>query len=69
VQVQKLDVVMNDEKSNYRCPACSARQIPIFVHAHYQCPVCKTIVESCCGGAEEYQKEQPDAPPAKKSSD
>ena len=33
-----------------RCPRCQSEVSLIFVHGHYQCPVCKSNVDDCCQG-------------------
>ncbi len=32
------------------CPNCGCEVQFVWVHGHYQCPVCKNIVISCCEG-------------------
>ena len=31
------------------CPYCQNMVEFIWVHGHYQCPVCKNVVIGCCG--------------------
>ena len=33
-----------------RCPRCGSEVKLIFVHGHYQCPLCKSNVDDCCQG-------------------
>ena len=33
-----------------RCPRCQSEVSLVFVHGHYQCPVCKSNVDDCCQG-------------------
>ena len=36
-------------KSNrFICPYCNHEAVLIWVHGHYQCQKCKTVIESCC---------------------
>lgn len=32
------------------CPFCHHAVVPVHVHGHYQCPVCKTNILPCCDG-------------------
>lgn len=34
--------------SKFICPYCNREAVLIWVHGHYQCQKCKTVVESCC---------------------
>ncbi len=38
-QIEKLNI----------CPYCQNTVEFIWVHGHYQCPLCKNIVLGCCG--------------------
>ncbi len=31
------------------CPYCQGIVELVWVHGHYQCPRCKSVVVSCCG--------------------
>lgn len=43
---------MTDTKYDYNlCPACRSKVVFVFVHGHYQCPVCHQIVVACCEGS------------------
>ena len=33
-----------------RCPRCQSEVSLVFVHGHYQCPMCKSNVDDCCQG-------------------
>lgn len=35
------------------CPYCSQKSDLIWVHGHYQCSNCKTVIVSCCNGSTE----------------
>jgi rubrerythrin len=45
----------NEEKIRKRlekfiiCPYCQNMVEFIWVHGHYQCPICKNVVIGCCG--------------------
>lgn len=32
------------------CPYCSAEVRMEFVHGHYQCAECKSVINDCCDG-------------------
>ena len=32
------------------CPYCGQKSDMVWVHGHYQCSNCKTVVVSCCNG-------------------
>ena len=32
------------------CPRCQSPSQAVFVHGHYQCPVCKSVIDDCCNG-------------------
>lgn len=32
------------------CPACGRAVELVWVRSHYQCPLCRTVIESCCDG-------------------
>ncbi len=36
--------------NHLRCQWCSNEILPIDVHGHSQCPVCKTNIDPCCSG-------------------
>ena len=41
---------LEEKAKNYSvCPFCSQMVEFIWIHGHYQCPVCKNVVVSCCG--------------------
>jgi hypothetical protein len=31
------------------CPYCQSTVELVWIHGHYQCPVCKNIIVGCCG--------------------
>ena len=35
------------------CPYCGQKSDMVWVHGHYQCSNCKTVVVSCCNGERE----------------
>ena len=37
------------------CPRCNEKLQFVEVHAHYQCIVCKSVIDDCCNG-EQTQK-------------
>ena len=41
------------------CEVCRSEVIYVFVHGHYQCPVCKQVVLSCCEGNENCYPKNP----------
>jgi tRNA(Ile2) C34 agmatinyltransferase TiaS len=45
-EIRKLE---EKEKRRSVCPYCSQRVEFIWIHGHYQCPICKNVVVSCCG--------------------
>jgi len=32
------------------CPKCHATILPVVVHGHYQCQICKSNIDDCCSG-------------------
>ena len=32
------------------CPRCGQQATMIVVHGHYQCPLCRSVVDDCCSG-------------------
>jgi hypothetical protein len=40
------------KKCETTCLYCNRVTEPVWVHGHFQCPLCKTVVESCCEGGE-----------------
>jgi len=48
---EELKKLKKLEKKLTVCPYCQSRVEFIWVHGHYQCPVCKNVVIGCCGDA------------------
>lgn len=36
-------------KNKQVCPYCQFIVEFVYVHGHYQCPVCKNVIIGCCG--------------------
>ena len=54
---RKENISQNNPNKKTVCEVCKTEVIYIFVHGHYQCPICKQIVVSCCeGDPSEYSK-------------
>lgn len=34
----------------HQCMFCNQAAKPVYVHGHYQCPVCHTNILPCCDG-------------------
>ena len=32
------------------CPRCNVKLMFVEVHGHYQCIVCKSVIDDCCNG-------------------
>ncbi len=32
------------------CPRCGQQTTMVVVHGHYQCQLCKSVVDDCCSG-------------------
>ena len=50
------------------CPRCHATILPVVVHGHYQCQICKSNIDDCCSGETcqpiiDYQEEEKERPP------
>ena len=45
----KRELKEQPERSVF-CPNCGNEVELIWVHGHYQCPICKNVVVSCCEG-------------------
>ena len=45
-----LTLAVAKEMMMTRCPRCQSEVSLVFVHGHYQCPVCKSNVDDCCQG-------------------
>lgn len=54
VEKQKIKAGRNTrkkaEENNAICPNCGYEVGFIWIHGHYQCPVCKAVIISCCEG-------------------
>ena len=49
-EIKRGDGRIAELLANQRCPRCTCILEWIYVHGHYQCAVCKTIVNDCCSG-------------------
>ena len=40
--------IQKSKSNRFICPYCNHEAVLIWVHGHYQCQKCKTVIESCC---------------------
>ncbi len=38
------------------CNRCGHEGDPIYVHGHYQCELCKQVLDDCCQGERSQEK-------------
>ena len=41
---------MERKENKNQCPRCMSLTSFILVHGHYQCLICKSVVDDCCQG-------------------
>lgn len=55
--ISKRDSVKNNSdnkrcKKTVMCTHCNMETELVWVHGHFQCKICKFVVESCCEGGQ-----------------
>ncbi|HMR39510.1 MAG TPA: hypothetical protein PKA90_03680 [Ignavibacteria bacterium] len=50
ISVKKLSGNKKKTEDIFLCPYCGQKSDLVWVHGHYQCSNCKTVIVSCCNG-------------------